>query len=145
MMFCTLPDAVLTSPLSPRPDHDDHIQEEERVTMSAPKKSTTRSTVGKGSESEKNIADKQSQRKGLLKPMQPDEDLAAIVGPEPLPRTEITRRVWDYIRKNQLQDPVNKRLINADDRLLRVLDGKQQVTMFEMTRLVSKHVRQTNE
>jgi chromatin remodeling complex protein RSC6 len=129
-------------PTPPGLDHYDDYTQEERVTMAVPKKSATKSADG---ESGKSNAAAQSQKKGLMTPMQPDEDLAAIVGHEPLPRTEITKRVWDYIKEHQLQDPANKRLINADERLQRVLDGKRKVTMFEMTRLVNKHVKRANE
>jgi chromatin remodeling complex protein RSC6 len=77
----------------------------------------------------------------LLKPVQPDEALAAIVGSKPLPRTELTKKIWDYIKKNKLQDEKNRRNINADDALKVVFGGKKQVSMFEMTKLVSDHVK----
>ncbi|HZL41989.1 MAG TPA: SWIB/MDM2 domain-containing protein [Verrucomicrobiae bacterium] len=77
----------------------------------------------------------------FMKPVKPDEKLAAIVGGEPLPRTEITRKLWDYIRGNNLQDPTNKTRINADEKLKQVFDGRDQVTMFEMTKLVFGHVQ----
>jgi len=77
----------------------------------------------------------------LMKPVQPDELLAVIVGSDPIPRSEITKRLWDYIKKNGLQDPENKRNINADDALRPVFDGKAQVSMFEMTKLVSGHIK----
>lgn len=77
----------------------------------------------------------------LMKPVQPDEALAAIVGSKPLPRSEMTKKLWDYIKKNQLQDPKKKTLINADDALKVVFGGKKQVSMFEMTKLVSGHVK----
>lgn len=77
----------------------------------------------------------------LAKPVQPDDALAAVVGSEPMPRTEITKRLWDYIKKNNLQDEKKKTQINADDVLKAVFDGKDQVTMFEMTKLVSNHIK----
>lgn len=77
----------------------------------------------------------------LSKPVQPDEKLAAIVGSEPLPRSAITKAVWDYIKKHGLQDPANKQRINADEKLKQVFDGKDQVNMFEMTKLISGHMR----
>ncbi len=77
----------------------------------------------------------------LMKPVQPDEALAAIVGSKPLPRSEMTKKLWDYIKKNNLQDPKKKTNINADDALKVVFGGKKQVTMFEMTKLVSAHVK----
>jgi len=76
-----------------------------------------------------------------MKPVQPDEALAAIVGSKPLPRSEMTKKLWDYIKKNNLQDPKKKTNINADDALKVVFGGKKQVTMFEMTKLVSAHVK----
>lgn len=76
-----------------------------------------------------------------MKPVQPDEQLAAIIGSDPLPRTEVTRKLWDYIRSHNLQDPNNKTRINADEKLKTVFAGREQVTMFEMTSLVFKHVK----
>lgn len=75
-----------------------------------------------------------------MKPVQPDAALAAIVGSKPLPRSEMTKKLWDYIKKNNLQDPKKKTNINADDALKVVFGGKKTVTMFEMTKLVSQHV-----
>lgn len=77
----------------------------------------------------------------LMKPVQPDEALSAIVGSTPLPRGELTKKLWDYIKKHGLQDAANKRNINADAALKPVFNGKSQVTMFEMTKLVSGHVK----
>lgn len=77
----------------------------------------------------------------LMKPVQPDEALSAIVGSTPLTRGELTKALWDYIKKNGLQDAANKRNINADAALKPVFNGKSQVTMFEMTKLVSGHVK----
>lgn len=76
----------------------------------------------------------------FMKPLTPDPALAAVVGSSPLPRTEITKRLWAYIKKNNLQDPVNRRNINADEALKRVFNGKSTVTMFEMTKLVANHL-----
>ena len=75
-----------------------------------------------------------------MKPVTPDEALAAVVGAKPLPRTELTKKLWVYIKKNNLQDPKVKTKINADDKLKKVFDGKASVSMFEMTKLVSGHV-----
>ncbi len=77
----------------------------------------------------------------LMKPVQPDEALSAIVGSTPLPRGELTKKIWDYIKKHGLQDANKKTLINADEALKKVFNGKGQVTMFEMTKLVSGHVK----
>ena len=76
-----------------------------------------------------------------MKPVTPDEKLAAVVGSAPLPRTELTKKLWAYIKKNGLQDKKNKRNINADDKLKPVFNGKATVSMFEMTKLVSGHVK----
>lgn len=75
-----------------------------------------------------------------MKPMNLSSDLEAVVGKGPLPRSEVVKKLWDYIKKNDLQDPSNKRNINADENLKKVFDGKSTVTMFEMTKLVSKHL-----
>ncbi len=86
---------------------------------------------------------KKSSRKpnaAFMKPVQPDDDLAVIVGSKPLPRTELTKKIWAYIKKNGLQDKKNKRNINADDNLKVLFKGKKQVSMFELTSIVSKHV-----
>ncbi len=76
----------------------------------------------------------------FMKPMQPDEALAAVVGDKAIPRTEVVKKLWAYIKKNGLQDKKEKRNINADDKLGAVFGGKKQVTMFEMTKLVNKHL-----
>ncbi len=76
----------------------------------------------------------------FAKPVKPDDKLALVVGAAPLPRTELTKKLWDYIKKNKLQDSKNRRNINADANLKAVFNGKSQVSMFEMTKLVSKHV-----
>ena len=77
----------------------------------------------------------------FMKAMNPSTTLAAVVGSMPLPRTEVTKKIWDYIKKNKLQDSVNRRLINADEKLRQVFGGKKQVSMFEMTKLVSNHLK----
>ena len=77
----------------------------------------------------------------LLKPVQPDAALSAIVGSTPLPRSEMTKKLWEYIKKHKLQDEKKKTLINADAALKVVFGGKVQVSMFEMTKLVSAHVK----
>lgn len=75
-----------------------------------------------------------------MKPLNVSADLAAVVGNGPMPRSEVVKGLWAYIKKNNLQDPSNKRNINADDKLKKVFDGKATVNMFEMTKLVSKHL-----
>jgi chromatin remodeling complex protein RSC6 len=88
----------------------------------------------------KKAAAKRKPNAAFMKAMTPSAALAAIVGASPLPRTEVTKKVWDYIKKNKLQDAVNRRNINADDKLKAVL-GKAKVTMFEMTKLISSHLK----
>ena len=78
---------------------------------------------------------------GFMKPMQPDDALGEVVGTKPIPRTEVTKKLWAYIKKNGLQDKKNKRNINADDKLKVVFGGKATVNMFEMTKLVNKHLK----
>jgi len=77
----------------------------------------------------------------FMKPVQPDAALAAVIGSDPQPRTEITKKIWDYIKKHNLQDPANKRMIKADDKLKAVFGGKAEVSMFEMTKLVNSHLK----
>jgi len=77
----------------------------------------------------------------LMKPIQPDAVLGVIVGTKPLPRSAMTKKLWDYIKKNNLQDPKKRTMINADPALKAVFGGKKQVSMFEMTKLVSAHVK----
>ena len=77
----------------------------------------------------------------FMKPVQPSDTLATVVGSKAIPRTEVTKKLWVYIKKNNLQDKKNRRMINADDKLKTVFSGKSQVSMFEMTKLVSKHLK----
>ena len=77
----------------------------------------------------------------FMKPVQPDVALSAVVGNKPIPRTELTKKLWAYIKRNSLQDKKKRTNINADDKLKAVFGGKKTVTMFEMTKLVSKHVK----
>jgi len=87
---------------------------------------------------------KKSARKpnaAFLKPVQPDDALAKVVGAKPLPRTDLTKKLWDYIKKNKLQDAKKRTQINADEALKVVFNGKKSVSMFEMTKLVSGHLK----
>ncbi len=77
----------------------------------------------------------------FMKPMTPSEQLGAVVGASPMPRTEVTKKLWAYIKKNNLQDPKERRMINADDKLRPVFGGKRQVSMFDMTKLVNQHLK----
>ncbi len=88
----------------------------------------------------KKAATKRKPNAAFMKPLTPSSALAAIVGATPLPRTQVVKKMWDYIKKNNLQDAKNKRNINADDKLKSIF-GKSAVTMFEMTKLVSKHLK----
>ncbi len=85
---------------------------------------------------------KRAPNPAFMKPMKPDNDLAAVIGNKAMPRTEITKKLWAYIKKNNLQDAANRRMINADDKLRPVFGNKKQVSMFEMTKLVSKHIKE---
>lgn len=76
----------------------------------------------------------------FMKPMKISDALSKIVGSKPLPRTEVIKKLWQYIKKNRLQDPINKRNINADSNLQVVFGGKKTVSMFEMTKLVNRHL-----
>ncbi len=77
----------------------------------------------------------------FMKPLQPSEALAQVVGAKPLPRTEVTKKLWAYIKKKGLQDKKNRRMVNADEALKPVFGGKRQVSMFEMTALVARHLK----
>ena len=104
-------------------------------------KKTTKKAVKRTA---KKAAKKKTARKpnaAFMKPMMPTGPLAAIIGSIPMPRTEVTSQIWKYIKKNNLQDKANRRMINADDKLKEVFGGKKQVSMFEMTKLVSKHLK----
>ena len=89
----------------------------------------------------KKAAAKRKPNAAFMKPVTPSATLAAVVGSAAVPRTEITSKIWAYIKKNGLQDKVNKRNINADDKLKAVFGGKKTVSMFEMTKLVNKHLK----
>jgi chromatin remodeling complex protein RSC6 len=106
--------------------------------MPPAKQGATKKTAAKQASK---TAAKQTTNKGLMKAVQPSETLAAIVGNQPLPRTEITKRLWDYIKAHGLQDAQNKRMINADTKLLPLFGGQEQVSMLELPKLVSQHVQ----
>ena len=89
----------------------------------------------------KKPAAKRKPNAAFMKAMTPSAALAAVIGAAPAPRTEVTKKIWDYIKKNKLQDATNKRNINADDKLKAVFGGKKTVSMFEMTKLVSNHLK----
>jgi upstream activation factor subunit UAF30 len=112
--------------------------------MASAKQSGSKKTPSKSAGSSKGgskAGGESKARGGIAKPVQPDQQLAAVVGNDAMPRTELTKRVWDYIKKNNLQDSENRRMINADDKLKPIFGGKDQVSMFEMTKLVNQHVK----
>jgi len=97
-------------------------------------------TTAKKAPAKKPAAAKRKPNAAFMKEMQPSAALAEIVGSKPLPRTEVVKKLWQYIRKNNLQDAKERRMINADDKLKAVFGGKKQVSMFEMTKLVNKQL-----
>ncbi|MGH8767864.1 MAG: SWIB/MDM2 domain-containing protein [Burkholderiales bacterium] len=99
----------------------------------APKKAKKAAKKKSGAKRKPNAA--------FMKPMTPTAALAAVIGGSPMPRTEVTKKLWAYIKRNGLQDSKNRRNINADDKLQDVFGGKRQVSMFEMTKLVSRHLK----
>ena len=101
--------------------------------MAAKKKKAKKAAKKSGKKRKPNAA--------FMKPVQPNDKLAAVVGSSPIPRTELTKKLWAYIKKHGLQDKKNRRMINADDKLKVVFGGKGQVSMFDMTKLVSKNVK----
>jgi len=106
-----------------------------------PAKKSAKKAPKKAAKKAKKSGAKRKPNAAFMKAMTPTAVLAAVVGSMPLPRTEVTKKIWDYIKKNKLQDSINKRLINADEKLRQVFGGKRQVSMFEMTKLVSNHLK----
>jgi chromatin remodeling complex protein RSC6 len=105
----------------------------------AKKSSAKKSSAGK--KTAKKSGAKRTPNAAFMRPMQPDAQLAAVVGDSPMPRTEITKKLWAYIKRKGLQDAKNRRQINADENLKPVFGGKANVSMFEMTKLVNKHIK----
>jgi len=89
----------------------------------------------------KKAGKKRKPNPAFMRPMTPSAALGAVIGTNAMPRTEVTKKIWGYIKRNSLQDKKNKRMINADDKLKPVFSGKAQVSMFEMTKLVNKHLK----
>jgi chromatin remodeling complex protein RSC6 len=89
----------------------------------------------------KSSGKKRKPNAAFMKPMNPSATLGAVIGSNAMPRTEVTKKIWGYIKRNGLQDKKNRRMINADDKLKLVFGGKSQVSMFEMTKLVSRHLK----
>jgi chromatin remodeling complex protein RSC6 len=96
--------------------------------------------AAKGSK-KKTVVRKRTANAAFMRPVTPDATVAEVVGSKPIPRTEVTKRLWAYIKKNGLQDKKNRRMINADASLKAVFGGKSSVNMFEMTKLVNKHLK----
>ena len=107
------------------------------------KKAPAKKVVAKKAPAKKAAAKKTTRKPNaaFMKPLTPSAVLAAVVGANPLPRTDVTKKIWDYIKKHKLQDSVNRRNINADDKLKAVFGGKKTVSMFEMTKLISAHLK----
>ena len=106
---------------------------------SARKSSRKAAKKGRKSSRRKSSGKKRTPNAAFMKPMKPSSDLASVVGSSPMPRTEVTKKLWQYIKRKGLQDSKNRRMINADENL-RPIFGRSQVSMFEMTRLVNKHL-----
>ncbi|MHB0961696.1 MAG: SWIB/MDM2 domain-containing protein [Gemmatimonadaceae bacterium] len=112
--------------------------------MAAKKKAAKKPAKKAAKKAAKKPAKKKTARKpnaAFMKPVQPNETLAAIVGANPLPRTELTKKLWAYIKKNNLQDKKNRRMINADDKMKKLFGGKAQASMFDLTKFASKNVK----
>ena len=110
---------------------------------SAGKKAGAKKSAGKKAAAKKAPAKKakRAPNPAFMKAMTPSPQLAAVVGATPIPRTEVTKKLWQYIKKNNLQDAKNRRMINADDKLKPIFGGKAQVSMFDMTKLVNKQLK----
>ena len=106
---------------------------------SAAKKAAPKKPAAK--KAAKKTASKRKPNAAFMKAMTPSAVLANVIGSSPMPRTEVTKKIWDYIKKNKLQDSINRCLINADEKLRAVFGGKGKVSMFEMTKLVSNHLK----
>jgi chromatin remodeling complex protein RSC6 len=107
----------------------------------AAKKPVKKAAAKKPAAKAKKPATKRKPNAAFMKPMTPDSTLAAVVGSNPMPRTEVTSKLWGYIKKNGLQDKTNRRMINADDKLREFFGGNKLVSIFEMTNLVAKHLK----
>jgi upstream activation factor subunit UAF30 len=113
-----------------------------RTAKKSAKKSARRPAARKSAarRAKKSSGKKRTPSAAFMKPMTPSSQLAAVVGSSPLPRTEVTKKLWAYIKRNGLQDSKNRRAINADDKLRPVFGGRSQVTMFDMTKHVNRHL-----
>ncbi|MFH1045274.1 MAG: SWIB/MDM2 domain-containing protein [Pseudomonadota bacterium] len=111
--------------------------------MAIKKKAASKKTASKKTASKKTVKAKAKRKPNaaFMKPMTPSAALGAVIGASAMPRTEVTKKIWIYIKKNKLQDTKNRRMINADEKLKDVFGGKKQVSMFEMTKLVSNNLK----
>jgi len=107
----------------------------------AAKKKAGKATKKKAAKKAKKKSGGRKANAAFMRPVQPSDKLAEVIGSKPMPRTEVTKKLWAYIKKNGLQDNKNRRMINADDKLKPVFGGKSQVSMFDMTKLVGKHLK----
>jgi chromatin remodeling complex protein RSC6 len=107
----------------------------------AAKKPMKKAATRKAAPKAKKSGAKRKPNAAFMKPMTPSSTLAAVIGNSPMPRTEVTSKLWGYIKRNNLQDKTNRRMINADDKLKEVFGGKRQVSMFELTKLVCRHLK----
>jgi upstream activation factor subunit UAF30 len=113
-----------------------------KSSRSGGRKSAAKKGGRKSSRRKSSSGKKRTPNAAFMKPMQPSGELSNVVGSSPMPRTEVTKKLWGYIKRKGLQDSKNRRMINADENL-RPIFGRSQVSMFEMTRLVNKHLRTT--
>ena len=115
-----------------------------KAAKKAPKKAAKKVAKKAPKKAAKKVAKKKSARKpnaAFMAPLTPSPALAAVVGAKGLPRTQIIKKIWDYIKKNNLQDKKNRRMINADEKLKLIFGGKTQISMFELAKIVNKHVK----
>src|SRR5262245_27987751 len=128
---------------SKRATHDQDTDASGGLTMATKKKSTKKAAKKSAVRrpAKKKSGAKRKPNPAFMKPMTPSAALAAVVGPIAAARTEITKKIWAYIKRNKLQDAINRRMINADEKLREIFGGKRQVSMFEMTKLVNRHLK----
>jgi upstream activation factor subunit UAF30 len=115
-----------------------------KAAKKAPKKAAKKVAKKAPKKAAKKAPKKKSARKpnaAFMAPLTPSAQLGEVVGTKPIPRTEIIKKIWDYIKKNKLQDSKNRRMINADAKLKTVFAGKEQISMFELAKIVNKHVK----
>jgi upstream activation factor subunit UAF30 len=115
-----------------------------KAAKKAPKKAAKKAPKKAAKKAAKKAPKKKSARKpnaAFMAPLTPSSQLAEVVGSKPIPRTEIIKKIWDHIKRNKLQDSKNRRMINADGKLKAIFGGKDQISMFELAKVVNKHVK----